>query len=37
MQDYTLQDLKDGVRQVVADDKAMGSSRVTAPLIAELP
>ena len=37
MQDYTLQDLKDAVRQAVADDKAAGSNRVTAALIAELP
>ena len=37
VQDYTLQDLKDGVRQAVADDKAPGSNRVTAALIAELP
>ena len=37
VQDYTLQDLKDAVRQVVADDKAPGSNRVTAALIAELP
>ena len=35
MQDYTLQDLKDAVRQAVADDKAPGSNRVTAALIAE--
>ena len=37
MQDYTLQDLKYAVRQAVADDKAPGSNRVTAALIAELP
>ena len=37
LQDYTLQDLKDAVRQAVADDKAPGSDRVTAALIAELP
>ena len=37
MQDYTLQDLKDAVTQAVADDKALGSNRVTAALIAELP
>ena len=37
VQDYTLQDLKDAVKQVVAEDKAPGSSRVTAALIAELP
>ena len=37
VQDYTLQDLKDAVRQAVADDKAPGSNRVTAALIAELP
>ena len=37
VQDYTLRDLKDAVRQAVADDKAPGSNRVTAALIAELP
>ena len=37
VQDYTLQDLKDAVRQAVADDKAPGSNRVTAALIAKLP
>ena len=37
VQDYTLRDLKDAVRQAVADDKALGSNRVTAALIAELP
>ena len=37
VQDYTLQDLKDAVKQAVADDKAPGSNRVTASLIAELP
>ena len=37
IQDYTMQDLKDAVRQAVADDKAPGSNRVTAALIAELP
>ena len=37
VQDYTLQDLKDAVRQAVADNKALGSNRVTAALIAELP
>ena len=37
VQDYTLQDLKDAVRQAVAEDKAPGSNRVTAALIAELP
>ena len=37
MQDYTLQDLKDALRQPVLDDKAPGSNRVTAALIAELP
>ena len=37
VQDYTMQDLKDTVRQAVADDKAPGSNRVTAALIAELP
>ena len=37
VQDYTLQDLKDAVKQAVADDKAPGSNGVTAALIAELP
>ena len=37
MHDYTLQDLKDALRQAVADDKAPWSNRVTATLIAELP
>ena len=37
VQDYTLQHLKDAVRQAVAHDKAPGSNRVTAALIAELP
>ena len=37
VQDYTLQALKDAVKQAVADDKAPGSNRVTAALIAELP
>ena len=37
VQDYTLQDLKDAVKQAVADDKAPVSNRVTAALIAELP
>ena len=37
VQDYTLRDLKDAVRQAVADDKAPRSNRVTAALIAELP
>ena len=37
VQDYTLQDLKNAVRQAVAEDKAPGSNRVTAALIAELP
>ena len=37
VQDYTLQDLPDAVRQAVADDKAPGSNRVTAALIAGLP
>ena len=36
VQDYTLQDLKDAVKQAVADNKAPGSNRVTASLIAEL-
>ena len=37
VQDYTLQDLKDAVKQAVADNKVPGSNRVTAALIAELP
>ena len=37
VQDYTLQDLKDAVKQAVAGDKALGSNRVTAALVAELP
>ena len=37
VQDYTLPDLKDAVKEAVADDKAPGSKRVTAALIAELP
>ena len=37
VQDYTLQDLKDALRQAMADDKAPGSNRVTAALIGELP
>ena len=37
LQDYTQQDLKDAVRQALADDKAPRSNRVTAALIAELP
>ena len=37
VQDYTLQHLKDTAKHVVADDKAPGSHRVTAALIAELP
>ena len=36
MQDYTLQDLRDAVRQAVADDKPPGSNQVTAVLVAEL-
>ena len=36
VQDYTLQDLKDAVKQAVADHNAPGSNRVTAALIAEL-
>ena len=36
VQDYTLLDLKDAVKQAVADDKAPGSNRVTAALVAEL-
>ena len=37
VKDYSLQDLKDAVKQAVADDKAPGSNRVTAALIADLP
>ena len=37
VQDYTLQDFEDAVRQAVADDKAPGSNRDTVALIAELP
>ena len=37
MQDYTLQDLKDAVKQARADVKAPGSNRVTTVFIAELP
>ena len=37
VQHYTLKDLKDAVKQAVVDDKAPGSNRVTAALIAELP
>ena len=37
VQDYTMHDLKDAVKQAVADDKAPGSNRVMAALIAELP
>ena len=37
VEDYTMQDLKDAVKQAVADNKAPGSNRVTAALIAELP
>ena len=37
VQDYTLQDLKDAVKQSAADNKAPGSNSVTAALIAELP
>ena len=37
MQDYTLQNLKDAVKQAIADNKALGSNGVTAALIAELP
>ena len=37
VQDHTLHDLKDAAEQAVADDKAPGSDRVTAALIAELP
>ena len=36
MHDYTLQDIKDAVKQAVADGKAQGSNRVTAALIADL-
>ena len=37
VQDYTLQDLKDAVKQAVADDKAPGCNRLTATLTGELP
>ena len=37
VEDYTLQDLKDAVKQAVADDNAPGSNTVTAAFIAELP
>ena len=37
VQDYSLQDLKDALKQAVANDRAPGSNRVTATLIAELP
>ena len=37
VEDYTLRDLKEAVRQAVADDKAPRSNRVRAALIAELP
>ena len=37
VQDYTLHDPKNGVKQAVADDKAPGSNRVTGALITELP
>ena len=37
VQDYTLQDLKDAMKQAVADDKARGSNRITAALIAKPP
>ena len=37
LQDDTLQDLKDAVKQAVADDKARGSNLGTAAVIAELP
>ena len=37
VQDYTLQDLRDALKQALADNKAPGSNRVTAALIAELP
>ena len=36
VQDYTLHELKDAVRQAVADNKAPGSNRVTAALRAEV-
>ena len=35
--DYIMQDIKDAMKQAVADDKAPGSNRVTAALIVELP
>ena len=37
VQDYTLQDLRNAVKQAVAEDKAPQSNRVKAALIAELP
>ena len=37
VEDYTLQDLNDAGKQVVADDKAPGSNRVMAALVAKLP
>ena len=37
VQNYTLQDLKDAMKQAVANDKAPGSHRVTADLIADVP
>ena len=37
IQNYSLQDLKDAVKQAVADDKARLSNRVKAAFIAELP
>ena len=36
VQGHTLQDLKDAVRQALADNKAPASNRLTAALIAEL-
>ena len=37
VQHYTLQDLKDAVKQATADNKAPRSNRVATALIAELP
>ena len=37
VQDYTLQDVGDAVKQAIEDGKAPGSNRLTATLIAELP
>ena len=37
VQDYTVHDLEDAVKQARPDDKSPGSNRVTAALIMELP